>query len=286
MKDIKRRKKLIFAAAALLVLSAVIVYAYLTVNRTKTNKLRIGYNDTVVVEDYNPFSMKVGINYFKKKVQVKNTGNTDCYVRVYVDFTDDTIRHSSFLAYADGTEETAFDNLLGSSKSLIFTLDPSNNYQPVSGSETLGNVMSKLTFYSAVHSLSMTDDEKTAVGALKTETNGEAGSEVTVTHSDIDTENTYAYKVNNDDSIGPDWVFVEDDETLGGYYYYTKPLEPGGETTPLFTYIKTIMKQKTSFNILVYSESVQTVKSNGKDTTKETGENWETMWRDFLTSTP
>ena len=95
----RKRKKLIAAVAAVCALAAVAVFAYLTDNDDKDNRIKIGYNESRIVEDFTPFTMQTGINIYKKKVQVENTGNTPCFARVYVDFSDDDIRKNSFLSY-------------------------------------------------------------------------------------------------------------------------------------------------------------------------------------------
>ena len=80
-----------------------------------------------------------------------------------------------------------------------------------------------------------------------------------------------------------DWVYISDQHNaLDGYYYYTKALNPGGETTPLLSSVKTDFESVydiADFDILVYSESVQTVEI---DTNGTVYSNYADAWRSFL----
>lgn len=94
-----------------------------------------------------------------------------------------------------------------------------------------------------------------------------------------DTNNGNAY-INH---LPADWVFVPDnsnEKELAGYYYYTKPIKPNESTPSLFTYVKTLydnMDDVKQYDIIVYTESVQTTDSNGEAYT-----DYEAAWKDFL----
>lgn len=90
-----------------------------------------------------------------------------------------------------------------------------------------------------------------------------------------------------------DWVFIpETDATLGGYFYYTRILPPGSTTPPLIQGIKTSFgsdanaDQITDYDVIVYTESVQTVEiASGTvygPATEEDPTPWRTAWEIFL----
>lgn len=81
------------------------------------------------------------------------------------------------------------------------------------------------------------------------------------------------------------WVFVskEYNPVLRDYYYYTEPLAPGKSTTLLLYSVKTTFpsaEEVDDFEIIVYSESVQTLDKNGNPFTGENA--WEDCWNEFI----
>ena len=67
------------------------IYAYFTDNDTIINKITIGSVNTQIVEEFDP-PVKIEPNTeFVKDVKVRNTGISDCYVRVRVLFSDNYI---------------------------------------------------------------------------------------------------------------------------------------------------------------------------------------------------
>ncbi|GEM_PF-662286 len=287
----RQRKKLIAAVTAVCALAAVTVFAYLTSKDDTENRIRIGYNESRIVEDFTPFTMQTGINIYKKKVQVENTGNTPCFVRVYVDFSDDEIRKNSFLAYVKNEQETAIDNMLDNGCAIFKWDDTSSDYKLYKGKEgtVLSDLNEKFEFYSALHKLSVTESENTALKNLKTTTLSGMLTKLMVEDSYTDTK-TYAAAVNNSisDDPAPGWVFIPENDTdgvlLGGYYYYTEPIDPGEKTGSLFSYITTIMGNDIkAFDIQVYAESIQTVDSDGNDRADEVN-GYKAMWKDFLSA--
>ena len=83
---------------------------------------------------------------------------------------------------------------------------------------------------------------------------------------------------------GDDWIFIpeSEDNVLGGYFYYTKILEPGAKTEKLLDSVCTYFEsadQIKSHQIYVYAESVQTYDKDGNPY----GEGqWRDAWKEFL----
>lgn len=64
------------------------ISAYLTASDIKENSFAVGACNTQIIEKYNPPGrLEPGIS-FTKDVKVKNTGPSDCFVRVKAVFTD------------------------------------------------------------------------------------------------------------------------------------------------------------------------------------------------------
>lgn len=80
------------------ILVGILVYAFLTSEKAVKNEVKIGNNTIEIEEDFVPPVKQMKNTIFKKKVQVKNTGNVPCYVRVYADFSDGTIRDISYFS--------------------------------------------------------------------------------------------------------------------------------------------------------------------------------------------
>ena len=93
--------------AAVAVISGLVTFAYLTDSERTQNTLTVGTNEITIVEDYDPPELEKGVNAFKKKIQVKNTGNTDAFVRVFVAFSDSKVRDVSGFQAADGVYYSA-----------------------------------------------------------------------------------------------------------------------------------------------------------------------------------
>lgn len=87
------------------------------------------------------------------------------------------------------------------------------------------------------------------------------------------------------DNLPENWVYISeaDDTLLGGYYYYTVPLEVGAKTIPLFERVKTTFaaaEDVKAYELIVYAESVQTLDKNGEDFTG--AEPWNQAWDEFI----
>ena len=101
-------KRLIFTAAALFMAALGIggyrlVSAYFTDAETTGNTITVGTNEIKIVEDFTPPEIHEGENRYKKTVQVENTGDVDCYIRVFSEFDDAEIRDISMIS-PDGKE--------------------------------------------------------------------------------------------------------------------------------------------------------------------------------------
>lgn len=198
------------AAALVLVLSAgaAVVYAYLQHQTAQRNPFQIGTDTLEIQETFTPPPQMGMQNSVEKTVTVENTGTSNQFVRVFLDFSDSSARDRS---------------------QIVYTLD----------------------------------------------------GEVQVT--DWDTfRNTPP----------EDWVYVsETDAVLGGYFYYTGILAPNAVTPPLIAEIRTDFgtgsnpDQITDFEVIVYSESVQTVETGTGDvydSDSETVPAWKAAWISFL----
>lgn len=100
----KRKTKIIAAtvSAVCVVLVAVgVVFAYMTDSREKDNSFTVGYDSIEIVEDFSPPSQQQPTTTYKKQVQIKNNGNVPCYIRVYADFSDSTVRSRSYFSDSD-----------------------------------------------------------------------------------------------------------------------------------------------------------------------------------------
>lgn len=87
------------------------------------------------------------------------------------------------------------------------------------------------------------------------------------------------------DHLPDGWIYLteEAEPLLGGYYYYTKPVDPGLKTIPLWEKIKTHFdtpEQVRDFDILVYGESVQTLDGVGAEWSGP--DPWRQAWAEFL----
>ncbi|MGN0633287.1 MAG: SipW-dependent-type signal peptide-containing protein [Oscillospiraceae bacterium] len=92
-------------AAAVILLSLAVfgtVLAYYTNSDKAKNTFTVGENENKILESFVPPESQGGdSNKYLKQVQVENTGNVPCYVRVYVDFSDSEILNMSKLSDSD-----------------------------------------------------------------------------------------------------------------------------------------------------------------------------------------
>lgn len=85
--------------------------------------------------------------------------------------------------------------------------------------------------------------------------------------------------------VPEEWTYIsqEEDSLLGGFYYYSVPLEAGKTTVPLFEKIKCSFQSAEEireFDILVSAESVQIYDKNGAEFTGEYG--YRDAWMEYL----
>lgn len=219
----KRKKLIITSAAAVAAIASLalagISFSYLiSAPNAVVNEIPIGYDEVNIVEEFSvPTEQKENdATTYKKRVTVKNTGNTPCYVRVFADFSSAAIRNISSFSFDGGTN-----------------------------------------YYSA--ELKMAD-------------------------------NYFIKEVSSSKNSNKGWVFLPEssDSVIGGYYYYTKPLDVGETTPPLFTNVKTNYNgtglSVEQYDIIVYAESVQTVTRDGNSDTSA-ADRYKTIWREFISGT-
>ena len=91
------------------------------------------------------------------------------------------------------------------------------------------------------------------------------------------------------DSNTTNWVYIPENDAnnpkLGGYFYYTKPLSAGESTNSLFKWVRTVFGENEdpqAFDIIVYTETVQTVETNNGTVYSDSG-SWKAAWNNFLT---
>lgn len=105
----KNKTKNILIAIALVVVflvTAAIVYAYLSDQGAKENKFTVGNNSVEIEEEFTPPpELTEGDNPFIKKVRVTNTGNVPCYVRIFFDFSDSAIKDNAKISASEATED-------------------------------------------------------------------------------------------------------------------------------------------------------------------------------------
>lgn len=410
----KNKPYIVLGLVALLVacLGVIVAYAYFTDEGKKTNDFIVGRNSIEIIEDFQPPSELIeGDNIFIKEVQVENTGNVDCYVRVFADFSDSTVKDSAYLSPAIMTEKPNEDNVSATSppspppgslestevsgfypvynnSSIVYIrAKDARDYKSVDKyigglkidlyhigkfvddefvwSEQfseLSLVMSspfqegtelitgQTLAYIGIHTLlnecipdmtSYTSGDggpalftdlpcendvyylntkplKVGVTTYKT-TEGylylhddNSGADVTAylpsitTLSSLDGEpvsfsnvllvdndgfwvkaNEYPYYLNeNEDKYNWYYIPLEDDTLLGGYYYYTKPLKPGEDTTHLFRSVDAYFENALGiqdFDIIVSAESVQSLDKNGNIfIDDDSGPAWKKCWQEFL----
>lgn len=78
--------------------------AYLTYRTQVVNRIQIGHNTISITEDFHPpQKQQVGNNIFRKKIQIENIDNTDSFVRIFMAFSDSSIRDRAQIS-SDGRE--------------------------------------------------------------------------------------------------------------------------------------------------------------------------------------
>lgn len=84
------------------------------------------------------------------------------------------------------------------------------------------------------------------------------------------------------------WTYVESTgptDPIGGYYYYTEPLQPGEETTKLLSALQTTfadLRDVIPFNVYIYAESVQLPDENADEISGTGVEHVMNVWTEYL----
>ena len=100
----KKRKVFTGSAVLLAVLAAAGgIMAYLGASDDAENTVEVAHDKIAVTENFpKPSDLESNANnYYTKEVSIANTGNVDCYVRVYADLPDSAATAESFYS-ADG----------------------------------------------------------------------------------------------------------------------------------------------------------------------------------------
>lgn len=208
----KKRTLIIIVAAALAfaAATAITVYAYLQNTVQKSNEFTIGEDKAEVTEAFTEPPEMHMTDTFEKVVSVQNTGTSEEFVRVYLDFSDSRVRDKAKIVY---------------------------------------------------------------------------------TKNGVSQEADWSGFLND---LPDDWHYVSETDTdgalLGGYFYYGKILEAGETTPPLMNGVKTDFTSYdgdtnadniSDFDIVVYSESVQTTEINSAGRVYTDNE-WRLAWLSFL----
>ena len=208
----KKRTLIIIVAAALVfaAATAITVYAYLQNTVQKSNEFTIGEDKAEVTEAFTEPPEMHMTDTFEKVVSVQNTGTSEEFVRVYLDFSDSRVREKAKIVY---------------------------------------------------------------------------------TKNGVSQEADWSGFLND---LPDDWHYVSETDTdgalLGGYFYYGKILEAGETTPPLMNGVKTDFTSYdgdtnadniSDFDIVVYSESVQTAEINSAGRVYTDNE-WRLAWLSFL----
>ena len=208
----KKRNLIIIVAVALMIAAATVitVYAYLQNTVNQPNRFVIEEGNVDVTETFTEPDVMTMSDTFTKVVSVKNSGTSDQFVRVYLDFSDSLVRDRAVMVYTknDETQEKSWSGFLA--------------------------------------------------------------------------------------DLPEGWVYVDENDTdgalLGGYFYYDKILAAGQSTPPLIDGVKTNyaaaagdtnVDNITDFDIVVYSESVQTSEIDASGT-QYTDSQRRQAWRSFL----
>ena len=208
------KKKIIIICLSLVLLISVstgVTIAYLgTLDKGKTNTLTIDKGDAAVSEVFSSPEYQLPQNTVQKEVAVENKGSEPCYVRVYLDFSDNLAKEKAMLSLSSNPNET----------------DAYKSFADFAAN-------------------------------IETLSNGK-------------------------------WKYVSGgNNALDGYFYYTEKVSGGQKTQPLIRYVKTDFTAGenagleaadivSDFDIIVYSETVQTVFDGNE------ASNWQDAWQKFL----
>ena len=107
--DVMKKRNILVTALASVLLVALTgsIYAYLSDKDDSENKIIVAENKVEIIENFpDPEVQKNGVNKYTKEISIKNTGNTDAYVRVYLDFANSEMAKRAFLSLDDENADT------------------------------------------------------------------------------------------------------------------------------------------------------------------------------------
>ena len=114
-----------------LLMAGVLVFAYFAYFDEIDNDMTVAHNTVEVSEVFDPPSEQTtGDNIFKKEVTVKNTGGSPCYIRVYVDFSDNFVRSRSFISDGTNPDDLTFysaERIIDSSDDIVTFIEHVNS---------------------------------------------------------------------------------------------------------------------------------------------------------------
>ena len=89
----------IVSVGAVIIGSVLIANAYFTDYTVTDNTITPAENILEISEEYEPpVEQEEGENIYKKRISIENNGNSPCYIRVYMDFSDSDVRSRSYLS--------------------------------------------------------------------------------------------------------------------------------------------------------------------------------------------
>ena len=86
--------------------------AYLTDQENKENQIAVGDNIITIDEEFMPPDPGLS-ELFHKEVQIENTGTSDCFVRVLLEFSDNEIAKRAAVSWDGGEVYDPFSDLPG-----------------------------------------------------------------------------------------------------------------------------------------------------------------------------
>lgn len=96
MTERKKRIAALTLSVMIVFLMAGVAIAYLGKKEDRVNTMEIGTNTEEIVETFAPPEVvRMTDNLTEKRVTVKNTGNVDCFARVYAEFSDSSVAGKS-----------------------------------------------------------------------------------------------------------------------------------------------------------------------------------------------
>ena len=99
MKSRKKGIAIAVVSGGLLLVAGLIAIAYFMDNNNRNNTVKPAENVLEISEDYKPPpEQTLNDNIYKKEIRIVNNGNAPCYIRVYADFSDSSVRSRSYLS--------------------------------------------------------------------------------------------------------------------------------------------------------------------------------------------